>query len=538
MCCPTVHRLNIFGQTIGATEDNIIAFFNSAFSDNSPCILLVDDLDEIIASVDGTKAATRDPTSERNESHASARALATFLAMMDSSMARHCQNHHHLNNITLVCTAKVNVNFSLARFDDVFILEPPNHEERKHALKGFVGLSETTMESLSDQTRQQIESCLNDLATSTVGQSYAEISRNCRKAKMMPATSMESTTAASAEASAHITRMLEAVKNAVQSFAPSSLRSGVVDGYVDMRVLSSHDLLDRAHALGTPSACPLYGQNSDQAWKELESQIVIPLCRSKELNLLLFNKEHSSVHGDLCGGVILTGAPGTGKSSLARHCATFAASLLPSVKLLEVSCTSMIHKEVGGSEKAIHHLFECARAAAPCVVILDDVAIVSSVRGRDNTTEGTMDRVLSTLLTELDGVERDLPTSEDSAGIAVVGITQNVDWVDPALLRPGRLGKIVTLDLPDRETRRRIALRELEYSFDGDANDEKVSKACAELANLIADRTDGMAGANVIALCNDAKRSCVSHFEATTVENLPSYVQLVTLMGSFIVTSC
>lgn len=508
-------------------EDNVISFFNSAFSEARPCILMVDDLDDIMVGVDGTESVTmKDPTSESRDSHSSARALATFLAVTDSFMAYQESQQQFI--ITLICTAKINVDLGLARFDDVFVLEPPNNNQRELALADFAGINENTLNILSAQVRQEIEIRLKDLATSTVGLSYAEIAQTCRKAKMIVDGTMESSVAPEESADNGL-MLLDAVKTAVQSFAPSSLRSGVVDGYVDMRVLNSNDLLDSVQGQDAPATCPLYGHNSSLAWKELESQIVIPLCRSKALNLLFSNTEHSSIHGDLTGGLVITGAPGTGKSTLARHCASFAASLLPSVKLLEVSCTSMIHKEVGGSEKAIHHLFECARAAAPCVVILDDVAIISSVRGRDNTTEGTMDRVLSTLLTELDGVERDLPTSGDSAGIAVIGITQNVDWVDPALLRPGRLGKIVTLDVPTRETRYRIALRELEFLFDASVeHPENESNAFVELANVIADGTGGMAGANVRALCNDAKRACASHFEAFSgKELLASHTELI-----------
>lgn len=512
-------------------ENNVISFFNSAFSKPSPCLLLVDDLDEIIVGVDGTQSVTlKDPTSEGRDSHASARTLATFLAVLDSTLAH--QESPQKQNITLICTAKTNIDLGLARFDDVLVLELPNTIEREHALARFVGVSEALKVLLSDHLRQQIEKRLTELATSTVGLSFAEIAQTIRKAKMRIADnsieSVQSTSSIEARTE-DVLMLLDAVKKSVQSFSPSSLQHGVVGGYVDMRVSNGDDLLGSLKVQGTPNTCPLHGHSSSIAWKELESQIVIPLCRSKELNLLLSNSEHTSLHGDLSGGLIITGVPGTGKSTLARHSACFAASLLPSVKLLEVSCTSMIHKEVGGSEKAIHHLFECARAAAPCIVILDDVAVISSVRGRDNTTEGTMDRVLSTLLTELDGVDHELPASGESAGIAVIGITQNVDWVDPALLRPGRLGKTVRLDVPERETRYRIALQELESSFDASSGViSEESDTFVELANLIADGTSGMAGASVIALCNDAKRSCVSYFEAISEKSmLASHKELI-----------
>jgi len=537
-----VSRLDTVGQTVGDMEDNIISFFQTAFSEpNSDCILLIDDLDEIFAKIDESKVPTIVDRSDKElESHPSVRSLATFQAMMDLTMTR-SQPLNHL--ISLVCTAKSNLNLGLGRFDDVFVLEPPNFDERMAAIKEFVGLSQNLLKTFSESAHDLIQTSLKGLATSTVGLSYAEIAQTYRRAKIqLSEAPVDSVIISSSDTPAwvkHITLILEAVKNAVQCFSPASLRNGVVDNYVDMRVLGSDDLLDPSRSKILPSACPLYGHSSDLAWKELESQIVIPLCRSKELNLLLSNKIHSSVHGDLCGGVILTGTPGTGKSILAQHCAAFAASLLPSVKLLEVSCTSMIHKEVGASEKAVHNLFKCARAAAPCVVILDDIAIISSVRGHDNTTEGTMDRVLSTLLTELDGVERDLPTSGESSCIAVIGITQNVDWVDPALRRPGRLGKIVTLDAPDQETRRRIAQRELEHSFASQVDASHLQESLTKLATLMAGRTDGLVGANVIALCNDSKRSCVTQYiERSGQEGLPGQLELIDLMHNFIAESC
>jgi SpoVK/Ycf46/Vps4 family AAA+-type ATPase len=75
---------------------------------------------------------------------------------------------------------------------------------------------------------------------------------------------------------------------------------------------------------------------------------------------------------------------------------------------------------------------------------MDGIENVAAVRGNDPTTEGTLDRVLSTLLVELDGVEEN---SEHSGGsIAVIGITHNACWIDPALKRPGRLDTVVHLE--------------------------------------------------------------------------------------------
>jgi transitional endoplasmic reticulum ATPase len=73
--------------------------------------------------------------------------------------------------------------------------------------------------------------------------------------------------------------------------------------------------------------------------------------------------------------------------------------------------------------------------------------VVGGVRGNDTTTEGTMDRLLSTILVELDGIDDDM--RGEAAGIAVIGTTHNVEWIDPALRRPGRLGRVTRLEPRD-----------------------------------------------------------------------------------------
>ena len=121
-----------------------------------------------------------------------------------------------------------------------------------------------------------------------------------------------------------------------------------------------------------------------------------------------------------------------------------------------------------------------------------------------------MDRVLSTLLIELDGVNSNVM---DGRRIAVIGITHNVSWIDPALRRPGRLQKVVRLDLPDLETRRMIAIKELEPSL---------GKASArEISDIIAVETIGKAAADVIALCTEGRLNCVREHVSLNLQGQP-----------------
>jgi SpoVK/Ycf46/Vps4 family AAA+-type ATPase len=322
---------------------------------------------------------------------------------------------------------------------------------------------------------------LNEIVECSVGRSRAELAQLCRQT--VAYTSQEDTL-----------RKLSIMKQRLQLFAPESLRSGVITDFVDMTVSTVRDLSPDS---STVPDFPLVGKDVRDAWEQLEALVVTPLCRAKDLDAILFGSSEIEANV-VCGGVLLTGFPGVGKSVLARYAAASAAYILPSLKLLNVSCTSLVHKEVGGSEKSIRRIFECARAAAPCILLMDGIENIAAVRGHDNTTEGTMDRILSTLLTELDGVDSNV---KNGGRIAVIGITHNVSWIDPALRRPGRLERVIRLDLPDLETRRGIAMRELTPSM-GELFTQEISEA-------IARQTVAKSGAEVIALCAEGRLNCL-----------------------------
>ncbi|XP_038580870.1 peroxisome biogenesis factor 1 [Micropterus salmoides] len=138
-------------------------------------------------------------------------------------------------------------------------------------------------------------------------------------------------------------------------------------------------------------------------------------------------------------GILLYGAPGTGKTLLARAVAKDSGMNFISIKGPE-----LLSKYIGASEQGVRDVFQRAQAAKPCILFFDEFDSLAPRRGHDST--GVTDRVVNQLLTQLDGVE-------GLQGVYVLAATSRPDLIDPALLRPGRLDKSLYCPAPDLEAR-------------------------------------------------------------------------------------
>ncbi|XP_054413489.2 peroxisome biogenesis factor 6 isoform X2 [Pongo abelii] len=207
--------------------------------------------------------------------------------------------------------------------------------------------------------------------------------------------------------------------------------------------------------------------------KEILETIQLPLEHPELLSLGLRRS-----------GLLLHGPPGTGKTLLAKAVATEC-----SLTFLSVKGPELINMYVGQSEENVREVFARARAAAPCIIFFDELDSLAPSRGRSGDSGGVMDRVVSQLLAELDG----LHSTQD---VFVIGATNRPDLLDPALLRPGRFDKLVFVGAnEDRASQLRV-LSAITRKF-------KLEPSVS-LVNVLDCCPPQLTGADLYCLCSDA----------------------------------
>jgi len=424
----------IIQKFYGESEAQLRKIFDDARK-RAPCIIFFDEIDSLA------------PKRERVEGEVEKRVVAQLLALMDGLKSRG-------DVIVMAATNRPNaIDPALrrpGRFDREIAIGIPNEQARREILQIY---------ARGMPLGEGVD--LADLAATTHGFTGADLNALCREAAMaalrrqLPELPLGSGPIATEALMAMEVQMPD-FREALCEVAPSGLR--------EVSVEVPNVRWDDVGGL-------------DSVKTALREAIAWPLSQPALFERIGLQPPH---------GILLYGPPGNGKTLLVKALASQSA-----INFISIKGPELLSKYVGESEQGVRELFARARHAAPCVVFLDEVDALAPRRGQDGRSPVT-DRVVSQLLTELDGVEA-------LGDVWVIAATNRLDMIDDALLRPGRLDYRLEVARPDRRARAAIL---------GVGLRKKPVAEGIDLAAL-AERTEGLSAAEVRFVCDRAALSAI-----------------------------
>lgn len=239
------------------------------------------------------------------------------------------------------------------------------------------------------------------------------------------------------------------------------------------------------------SRARLYGNEKEKvSFKDVAGNEESKQDLQEVVEFLKYPKKFEGVGAKIPKGVLLVGAPGTGKTLLARAVAGEA-----NAPFFSISGSEFVEMFVGVGASRVRDLFNKAKKNAPCIIFIDEIDAVGRRRGSGmGGGHDEREQTLNQILVEMDGFEQ-------GQNVIVLAATNRSDVLDPALLRPGRFDRRVNIDLPDRKDRRSI----LEIHF----KEKPVSKD-VDLESLAA-KTAGSSGADLANIANEAAILAARH---------------------------
>ena len=434
----TISGPEIMSKYYGESEEQLREVFEEA-TENAPAIIFMDELDSI--------AAKRDEAGGDVER----RVVAQLLSLMDGLDDRG-------EVVVIGATNRVDaIDPALrrgGRFDREIEVGVPDRDGRKEILqvhtRGMPLTDDVDLDQYAESTHGFVGADLESLAK--------ESAMNALR-RVRPEIDLEAE-----EIDAEVLESLEVtdddVRDALKGIEPSALR----EVFVEVPDVTWADV-----------------GGLDETKERLRETIQWPLE---------YPGVFETMNVESAKGVMLYGPPGTGKTLLAKAVANEAESNFISIKGPE-----LLNKFVGESEKGVREVFSKARENAPTVIFFDEIDAIAAERGQGSSDSGVGERMVSQLLTELDGLE----TLED---VVVVATSNRPDLIDSALLRPGRLDRHVHVPVPDETARRKI--------FEVHTRDKPLA-GDVDL-DALARRTDGYVGADVEAVCREASMAATREF--------------------------
>ncbi|NLT38069.1 MAG: CDC48 family AAA ATPase [Methanomassiliicoccus sp.] len=419
--------------------------------ENAPTIIFIDEIDSIA------------PKREEVTGETERRVVAQLLSLMDGLEARG-------KVVVIGATNRPNALDPAirrpGRFDREIEINPPNREGRLDILqihtRGMPLEKDVDLEKLADLTHGYVGADLSALTKEAAMHSLRQI---------LPELDLE-LESIPMEILNKLTVSREDFVAALREMQPSSLREVFVE---------------------TPNVKWDEIGGLQDAKRELQEAVEWPLKYAAVF-------EHMSATPPK--GVLLYGPPGTGKTLLAKAVATESQA-----NFINVKGPEFLSKWVGESEKAVRETFRKARQAAPCIIFMDEIDSIAPVRGGEADSHVT-ERVISQMLTEIDGLQ-------SLHNVVVIAATNRPDMLDPALLRPGRFDRLVSIPAPDLEGRRQILrIHTAQKPLAKDVDLEELAK-----------KTDGYTGADLAALTNEAVMLTIRSLVAKGKEMSPEEIK-------------
>ena len=276
---------------------------------------------------------------------------------------------------------------------------------------------------------------------------------------------------------------------AADAAARAVTRAAATNALSEATIIYQGDLDDALQRTGSRTSAAIGAPKvPDVTWDDVGGLEEAKRAITDTVQLPLRHRALFTSGGRRRSGCLLYGPPGTGKTLLAKAVATQCG-----VRFLAVKGPELINMYIGESERNVREVFARARAAAPCIVFFDELDALAPARGSGGDSGGVMDRVVSQLLAEVDGLSNGGATVED---VFVIGATNRPDLIDPALLRPGRFDKLLFVGVDDSQLGRLRVLQALTRRFvlSPDVSLDELAKRCPKRYT----------GADLYALCADA----------------------------------